>query len=65
MIFLNSMLIILFSISKAREFRANPLPSPTADNLPVKQIKRVTRPQPFNLDTECRMNRSEERKRQV
>lgn len=49
----------------AREFRANPLPSLTADDLPVKQIKPVTRPEPFNLDTECRMNRSEERKRQI
>ena len=50
---------------QAREFKANPLPSPTADILPPKQTKPPTKPEPFHLDTDCRLNRSDDRKKQV
>ncbi|VDI50138.1 targeting protein for Xklp2 [Mytilus galloprovincialis] len=50
---------------EAREFRAKPLPNPSPDNLPTKQTKPATKLEPFHLDTDCRLNRSEERKRQI
>ncbi|XP_052060754.1 targeting protein for Xklp2 homolog isoform X2 [Mytilus californianus] len=56
---------ILQEERQAREFRANPLPNPSADNLPTKQVKPATKLEPFHLDTDCRLNRSEERKRQI
>lgn len=56
---------ILHEEQQAREFKANPLPSPTADTLPPKQAKPPTRPEPFHLDTDCRLNRSDDRKRQI
>ncbi|XP_063441850.1 targeting protein for Xklp2 homolog isoform X2 [Mytilus trossulus] len=56
---------ILQEERQAREFRAKPLPNPSPDNLPTKQTKPATKLEPFHLDTDCRLNRSEERKRQI
>ncbi|CAG2190295.1 TPX2 [Mytilus edulis] len=56
---------VLHEERMAREFRAKPLPNPSPDNLPTKQTKPATKLEPFHLDTDCRLNRSEERKRQI